>query len=89
MTITPELLTLLSQHETIEALANVAGFVDSELPEVVKPNKLDPFQRELWRHNRQLKLLQRALSPNTLNAVAADSPRRSNFDNVGRPAPEW
>ena len=89
MTITPELLELLQSHETVEAVVNAAGLIDSELPEVVKFGRLNPWQRELYRYSCQLKRLHRALSPNTLAAVAAEPARRSNFGNVGKPGPGW
>lgn len=87
MTVTPELLELLAQPETRQAIAFQLGLADSELPEKIKPNRLDPWQRELWKATKQLRRVYQALSPNTLAAVAAEPARRSNFGNVG--PSEW
>lgn len=77
----------MTQNEVITAVAFAAGFLESELPYPVKPGKLNPFQREIWRNVKALRELHKRLSPNTLAAVAAEPARRSNFGNVG--PSEW
>lgn len=78
----------MTQGELITAVAFSIGFLESELPYPVKPGKLNPFQREVWQNVKALRALHQQLSPNTLAAVGAAEARRSNFDNVGQPAPE-
>lgn len=81
----------MTQGEIVTAVAFSIAFLESELPEVIRPGKLSAFEREIWHSILALRTLHQQLSPEAgrLAAVGADPARRSNFGNVGQPPAEF
>lgn len=77
----------MTKSDYVQAVAFAANFLETEL----SPGRgyPDAWQLEVRRSIKALRALHQQLSPNTLNAVAAEPARRSNFGNVGEPPAGW